>query len=155
MLPPHISRRTAKLTSARKSPARDSKLNPGRRQESRLARDYDRMIVSNLRVSRIEFEQGSGWTIKPEGACRGDVCVPLRGADTDEKFDLRSVANALGMALVEDPAHGVWAVGPATGGRALSSAALPPITLPEWRGGSFSLGSLRGTKVLLLAWASW
>ena len=113
------------------------------------------MIVSNLRVSRIEFEQGSGWAIQPEGACRGDVCVPLRGAGTGEKFDLQPVANALGMALVEDPGYGLWAVGPPTGGRALSSAALPSITLPEWRGGSFSLGSLRGTKVLLLAWASW
>ena len=113
------------------------------------------MIVSDLRVSKVQFEQRSGWTIKPEGACRGDVCVPLRGAGAGAAFDLRPVADALGMALVEDSAYGLWALGPHTGGRALSSATLPPITLPEWRGGSFSLDSLRGTKVLLLAWASW
>lgn len=113
------------------------------------------MILSSLRVSKVQFEEGSGWAIKPEGACQGDVCVPLRGAGKGEEFDVLPVADALGMALVEDSAHELWAVGPHTGGRALSSATLPPITLPEWRGGSFSLDSLRGTKVLLLAWASW
>jgi hypothetical protein len=113
------------------------------------------MIVSDLQVGKVHFEQGSGWTIKPEGACRGDICVPLRGAGQGDAFDVRPVARALGMALVEDSAHELWALGPHTGGRALSSATLPPITLPEWRGGSFSLDSLRGTKVLLLAWASW
>jgi hypothetical protein len=113
------------------------------------------MIVSDLIVDKRKFEEGSGWVIKPEGACRGDICIPLRGAGAGESFDLRPVAKALGMAVVEDPAHQVWAVGPHTGGRALSSATLPQIRLPEWRGGTFSLNSLRGTKVLLLAWASW
>ena len=113
------------------------------------------MIVSDLSVDRVQFEQGSGWTIKPAGACRGDICVPLRGAGAGERFDVRPVARALGMAIAEDAASGLWAVGPHTGGRALASADLPPITLPEWRGGTFSLDSLRGTKVLLLSWASW
>ena len=113
------------------------------------------MILSGFTVNKVQFEQGSGWTLKPEGACRGDVCVPLRGAASGEMFDVRPIADALGMALIEDAEHGLWAVGPHTGGHALSSATLPPIRLPEWRGGSFSLESLRGTKVLLLAWASW
>lgn len=113
------------------------------------------MIVSNLSVDKIEFEETSGWQIKPEGACRGDVCVPLRGAGAGDRFDVRPVAKALGMALVEDSEHDLWALGPHTGGRVLTSASLPPISLPEWRGGLFSVDSLRGTKVLLLAWASW
>ena len=113
------------------------------------------MIISDLQVSKAQFERGTGWTIKQEGACREDACVPLRGAGTGETFDVRSVAEALGMAVIEDPAHGLWALGPHTNGRVLLSASLPTITLPEWRGGSFSLDSLRGTKVLLLAWASW
>jgi hypothetical protein len=113
------------------------------------------MIISDLHVSRVEFEQGSGWKLKPEGACRGDVCVPLHGAGNGDTFDLTPVASALGMAVIEEIAHRLWAVGPSTGGRALASASMPPITLPEWRGGDFTVESLRGTKVLLLAWASW
>lgn len=113
------------------------------------------MILSHLRVDKAQFERDSGWAIKAEGACRGDICVPLRGAGAGHTFDVRPVAAALGMAIIEDEASGLWAIGPHTGGRALSSADLPPITLPEWRGSMFSLDSLRGTKVLLLAWASW
>jgi len=113
------------------------------------------VIVSDLRVDRVQFEQASGWTIKPEGACRDDKCVPLRGAGIGETFDVGPVARMLGMAIVEDAASGLWAICPHTSGRALSSAALPPITLPEWRGGNFAIDSLRGSKVLLLAWASW
>ena len=113
------------------------------------------MIISNLQVTKAQFEAGSGWAIKPQGACRDDICVPLRGAGVGDTFDVLPVAEALGMAMVEDPDHSLWALGPHTGGRALSSASLPPITLPEWRGGVFSLDSLHGTKVLLLAWASW
>jgi hypothetical protein len=113
------------------------------------------LILSDLRVDKAQFERASGWAIKTEGACRGDICVPLRGAGTGPTFDVRPVAAALGMAIIEDEASGLWAVGPPTGGRALSSAELPPISLPEWKGGRFSIDSLRGSKVLLLAWASW
>jgi hypothetical protein len=32
---------------------------------------------------------------------------------------------------------------------------MPEVTLPDRHGNPFSLSSLLGTKVLLLAWASW
>ena len=60
------------------------------------------------------------------------------------------------MALVRDEQHGVWALGPESDGRALSSAELPghrprrPATDED-----FALRSLRGTKVFMIAWASW
>ena len=50
------------------------------------------------------FEAATGWAIKPEGACKGDVCVPLPGA-----FDVQSVADRLGMAVVHDETLGLWA----------------------------------------------
>ena len=59
------------------------------------------------------------------------------------------------MALVHDEQHGLWALGPASGGRALSSAELPDIVLPDRGGEAFALRSLRGTKVFMIAWASW
>jgi hypothetical protein len=59
------------------------------------------------------------------------------------------------MALVHDEAHGLWALGPESGGRALLSAEMPDITLPDRDGNPFKLSSLLGTKVLLVAWASW
>lgn len=59
------------------------------------------------------------------------------------------------MPLVHDEAAGLWALGPEAGGKALSSAVAPELELPDWRGESFRLSSLRGKKVLLVAWAPW
>ncbi len=78
------------------------------------------------------------------------MCVPL-GAP----FDVRRLADRLGMALVHDERHGVWALGPESGGRALSDVELPNLTLPDVEGRDFELHSLRGTKVFMIAWASW
>jgi len=59
------------------------------------------------------------------------------------------------MPLVGEERHEVWALGPEAGGHALRSSELPNIVLPDRHGGDFSLRSLRGTKVFMIAWASW
>ncbi len=108
-------------------------------------------------ISGAELTRATGWEVRPEGLCRGPVCVPLpAGARPDEDtVDLRVAAERLGMALVPDPEGGVWALGPESGGRALTSATAPGLTLPEAGGNPFDLASLHGRKVLLIAWASW
>jgi hypothetical protein len=59
------------------------------------------------------------------------------------------------MPLVHDTDQELWALGSHAGGRALESAVAPDLRLPAADGGSFALSSLRGQKVLLVAWASW
>ena len=109
------------------------------------------MILERLDVPPAELESRTGWAVKPEGACRGEVCVPLASP-----FDVADLAERLGMPLVHDQAHGVWSLGPESGGgHALRTAELPEITLPDRAGQPFSLRSLRGTKVFMIAWASW
>ena len=108
------------------------------------------MITPALDVPPEDLESRTGWSVKPEGACRGDVCVPLA-----RPFDLRDLAARLGMELVHDKRHGLWALGPESGGRALHGAQLPDIVLPDRNGEDFALRSLRGTKVCMIAWASW
>lgn len=110
------------------------------------------MILDTLDVTPERFAEGTGWAIKPEGACRGEVCVPLAAGD---RFDLASTAERLGMAVVADPDRGLFAVGPASlGGRALTTAVAPELELPDIvTGNTFRLSSLRGTKVVLVAWA--
>jgi hypothetical protein len=112
------------------------------------------MILDRLEVSPEQLEQRTGWVLKPEGACKGDRCVPLAGSATGV-LDVGVLAERLGMALVHDHEHGLWALGPESRGSALLSAELPALTLPDRDGNPFSLSSLRGSKVLLLAWASW
>ena len=115
------------------------------------------MLLSTPLVSPEVFERATGWEIKPEGACRDDRCVPLPLASraADGQLALAVLAQRLGMPLIHDDAHQLWALGPEAGGRALTSAQLPTIVLPDLTGQPFDLASLRGQKVLLVAWASW
>ena len=111
------------------------------------------MLLRSLRVPKNEFEAGTGWTLKPEGACQGDVCIPL-SKPAGDPVDVRQVANDIGMLLVEASEHGLWALGPASiGSRALATAEAPELTLPDLDGKPFKLSNLRGQKVLLFAWA--
>ena len=112
------------------------------------------MILARAEVRLEDFERGSGWLLRPEGACRGGVCVPLPPQGPVVKVDV--LAERLGMGVVHDDRHGLWALGPSTvSGRALESVEAPDFTLPDHDGRPFQFGSLRGQKVVLVAWASW
>jgi hypothetical protein len=116
------------------------------------------MIIVDGPVDRAAFEAGTGWAITPRGACQAEVCVPLPPEATVEgAVDVDAVAARLGMPVVRDAAHELVAVGPETSvtGRALSTARAPALELPDFDGRLVSLASLRGQKVILLAWASW
>ena len=110
------------------------------------------MITTDLdAVTSEAFEAATGWAIKPQGACKDERCVPLGKGG----FDVRAAAERLGMPIVYDEANGLYAIGPESGGRMLGSAIAQDFTLPDWQGNDFTLSSLRGQKVVLLAWASW
>ncbi len=116
------------------------------------------MILQEPSIDSDAYSTASGWEFKPEGACKGSVCVPLAPGVRDSagpgRFDAAKLAEALQLPLVHDQAAGVWALGPeALGGRTLASAIAPELVLPTLNGDEFKLSSLRGKKVLLLAWA--
>jgi len=112
------------------------------------------MIVDDLTVVRRAFEARTGWQLKPEGACKGEICIPLAEPTVGETIQLDVIADQLGLALVHDPGAGLWATGPETiGSRALTTAQAPNLTLPDLDGSIFELASLRGKKVFLYAWA--
>jgi hypothetical protein len=117
------------------------------------------VILSELAVDEASFEGRTGWALKPEGACKGDVCVPMPDAlrRADGRLDVSVLSDRLGMPLVSDEGHGMWALGPDTAGsgRVLTTAKAPELELPDADGNLFKLSSLLGQKVLLVAWASW
>jgi hypothetical protein len=118
------------------------------------------MIITDDRlehVSPADFAAATGWDPKPEGLCRGEVCVPAPGSLRDDgTVDVVAAASRLGMPVVHDDEHALTAVGPgSTTGHTLSSAAAPDPELIDRAGEPFRLSSLRGRKVLLVAWASY
>jgi hypothetical protein len=115
------------------------------------------VVLDRPRVTPEELHRATGWEIKPEGACRGPECVPLPGLalGAGGTVDVREFAGLMRMPVAVDDPYGLWALGPASGGRVLESARLPELVLSDFDGRPFDAGSLRGRKVLLLAWASW
>lgn len=111
------------------------------------------MITDTLTMSRAAFEAGTGWALKPEGACLGDVCIPL-ASKAGTEVNVQDLAGQMNLALAHDEPSGLWALGPhSIGGRTLVSAEAPELRLPDLEGNEFDLASLRGKKVLLWAWA--
>ena len=101
-----------------------------------------------------------GWTLQPEGLCRGDVCVPVRDRDAlfvGEQLDLVAVADALGRPTVVDADAGIVAVALDREQRrdALDALTAPDVTLRDLDGDAHSLSEWRGRKRLLHAFSSW
>ena len=104
--------------------------------------------------------QSVGWEWKPEGLCRGNVCVPVRDRSkllAGGKLDVGAVAAALGHLSVVDANAGIAAIALPKEGRrqALRDQHAPAFTLPDLEGVEHDLKEWRGTKKLLVAFASW
>ena len=108
--------------------------------------DGDRVFVSPDDLLRA-----TGWELKPEGLCRGPVCVPWRSADGD-RVDLREVASALGRSFVRAGGVAALAGDPMSGGQRSS---IDELELPDVDGNVVRMSDFAGRKRLLVAWASW
>jgi hypothetical protein len=120
----------------------------------------------NLWLAAVDLPSATGWELKPEGLCEGEICVPLglgSSADLVHREDGKAMVNLTGFArymeqpVVFDREHSVWVFGPEATEwrqRPLSTEA-PDFTLPDLDGRMYSLSDFRGTKVALACWASW
>lgn len=111
-----------------------------------------------LRVSAADAERATGWTLKPEGMCRDEICVPLpAGMASGGRVDLAAFWRHLGNPVLSSDAGDVWMLGTGVEARraALEGLEAPDFTLPDLAGKPHTLSSLRGRKVFLATWASW
>ena len=119
-----------------------------------------------LWLDATELKQAAGWEHKPEGICRGDLCVPIppgRESEFASKRDgaamlnFSAVADLMGKPWAGDAKNRVWYFGAeaAERGDALRTLEAPDFELPDLDGKLHRLSDYRGRKVFLLAWASW
>jgi hypothetical protein len=117
-----------------------------------------------LWLAPAELARAGGWDLRPEGLCRGPLCVPVpptaswvRGGGADLRVDLSGLSRHMGQPVVSSPEHAVWSIGEAAEDVAdrLRSLDAPDFTLPDLDGRMHTLSSFRGRKIFLLAWASW
>ena len=111
-----------------------------------------------LWLTAADAERATGWTLKPEGMCRDDLCVPLpASARRDGEVDVASFWDRLGNPVLHDEARETWVLGTGADARnqALAGLAAPDFTLSDLEGTAHTLSALRGKKVFLTTWASW
>jgi hypothetical protein len=125
------------------------------------ARDVTGDIVDGrVLVSAAALTDALGWTLKPEGLCRDDVCVPVRDREVlvvGDRIDVAVAADALGRPSIVDRDLGIIAVALDHEQRAaaLQSLVAPDVTLHDLDGAPHQLSEWRGTKRLLHAFSSW
>ena len=114
----------------------------------------------SVRLSPETVRRVLGWSLEPEGLCRGDTCVAVRDRKAlvrSDGLDLEALARVLDRPLALDPEERAAALGIPASERAAALASLeaPDFTLPDLQGRLHSLSDHRGKKVLLVAYASW
>ena len=111
-------------------------------------------------VSNLVLEQATGWSLKSEGLCRDQVCVPVRNVQAlikDDQVDLAEFARLVSQNIVIDVQRKVVALGERAQIRGTEMATLeaPNFTLPDIHGRQVSFSDYNRRKRLLLAWSSW
>jgi len=115
-----------------------------------------------LWLSTTDTTAITGWSMKPEGFCKGDVCVPtpLGQADNFVRRDAINVSafwELMAKPVVRSANADVWLLGESASNRndSMLSLEAPNFTLPDLDGNLHSLTDFRGKRVLLITWASW
>ena len=112
------------------------------------------------------LEAATGWALKPEGLCRGEVCVPLppdaraalvRDGEGGGEIDAAGLWRRLQKPILTSDPGDVWVLGEAADARAAALEGLeaPDFALPDVDGRTHRLSDYRGQKVLLTTWSSW
>ena len=117
----------------------------------RVRADAKELWVRSGDLLRInEFE------LKPQGACRADICIPIpKDLRSGDWFHLTGFARRIRQSFVADA--GVWSFGeiPTVSQSFLRSRIAPDFSVPDRKDRIIHLSDFRGKKVLVVTWASW
>ena len=116
----------------------------------------------NLWISAPELAAATGWSMKPEGLCRDDICLPVpreqaAGFVDGDRVNAAAFWRRMQHPVVRAAAGDLWVLGTSAAdrGSTLKSLEAPDFALPDLAGTRSSLSQQRGKKVLLATWASW
>jgi len=110
----------------------------------------------DLWVRQADLPKINDFEVKPEGACRADLCIPLsKDLLRGDWFNLTGFARKTGQAFLNESS--VWSFGeiPVLRGAFYNSRIAPDFAVPDRSGKIVHLNDFRGKKVLVITWASW
>ena len=115
-----------------------------------------------LLVSPEDLTRINGFVLKPEGACFGDLCIPLNDSllveqDNQSWFDLTAFANLLEQPYVVDTEAHVWGFAemPAKRESTIVDAMAPNFEVIDRQGNVIRMADFKGKKALIVTWSSW
>ena len=115
-----------------------------------------------LLIRREDLPRVNGFELKPEGACREELCIPLNEdllieQDGREWFDLAAFAGLVGQPYVADREAGVWSFAeiPARRESMMVDAMAPEFEVTDRQGKRIGTADLKGRKALIVTWSSW
>ncbi len=115
-----------------------------------------------LLIDPADLPKVNGFTLKPEGACYADMCIPIGDSLLIEQageqwFDLTAFADLLGQVYVADTRSKVWSFAeiPARRESMMVDAMAPDFKVTDRKGQVVSMADLKGKKALIVTWSSW
>jgi hypothetical protein len=112
---------------------------------------------NDLWVRKADLKKINDFEVKPQGACREDLCIPIsKDLQRKEFFNLSGFARKTGETVIKDDS-GVYSFGeiPLVRGAFYNSRIAPDFAVPDRKGRVVHLNDFRGKKVLVITWASW
>jgi len=124
--------------------------------DSTVKLDKIRPEGKDLWVRAADLPRINEFELKPQGACRADMCIPVaKNLKNGPWFNLTGFSRKVGQAYVND--SGVWSFAeiPVMRGGFYNSRIAPDFAAPDRKGKTVHLSDFRGKKVLVFTWASW
>jgi peroxiredoxin len=119
-----------------------------------------RVEGTRVLVDISHLEEATGWVYKPQGLCRGEVCMPMgdpAALDAGGAVEIAVLAGFLGRRCVvaHDVAVAAMALDATDRRGALEDLRAPDFALPDLDGIVHRLSDTTGCKRLVVAFASW
>jgi peroxiredoxin len=118
-----------------------------------------RAIGDELWLTAYELKGVAGWEVREEGFCKGEYCVaaPEERMMASGRVNVSALWGKLGWPILHDARTNTWILGEGAElrSRILDSLDAPDFILPDLSGALHRLSDYRGSKIVLVTWASW
>ena len=117
-----------------------------------------------LWIPAADLPEVNGFEVKPEGACLGELCIPLKAdgaivkqVDGEQWVNLVAFADWLEQPYVANTTIKVWSFGeiPAKRQSMMADAMAPDFEVLDRQGNVVRMSDFKGKKALVITWSSW
>ena len=117
---------------------------------------------TDLLINPNDLKRVNGFEVKPEGACYGEICVPLsdqilQTVNGEKLFNLTAFSRLLDQPYVRDLEAAVWSFSeiPVKRKNMMVDAIAPDFSVTDRGGQVINMSDLKGKKALIVTWSSW